>query len=119
MCVYIYTHIHITLYVIGHGRPDTGQASPGRGGRRYRRRRGEVPALGRGNDTVGNPHRAQISQFELFELNHLTGLNKLISIEQFEPIASQSAVSSPPLLGKRLPKAKSLSKRLPKALSGS
>ena len=31
---------------------------------------GNIPALcfGRENDTVGNPHRAQILQFELFEL---------------------------------------------------
>ena len=27
-----------------------------------------IETLGRGDDTVGNPHRAQISQFELFEL---------------------------------------------------
>ena len=26
------------------------------------------PVLGRGDDTVGNPHRAQIYQFEFFEL---------------------------------------------------
>ena len=31
-------------------------------------RRLPLPSLGRGDDTVGNPHRAQISQFELFEL---------------------------------------------------
>ena len=29
------------------------------------------PRLGRGDDAVGNPHRAQISQFELFELKFL------------------------------------------------
>ena len=27
-------------------------------------------SLGRGDDTVGNPHRAQISRFELFELSN-------------------------------------------------
>ena len=29
------------------------------------------PLVGRGDDTVGNPQRAQISQFELFELKFL------------------------------------------------
>ena len=40
--------------------------------------------------------RAQISQFELFELIILLRLDKQFSIEQFEPTASQSAASSPP-----------------------
>ena len=31
--------------------------------------------FGRGDDTVGNPHRAQISQFELFELTLLLKLD--------------------------------------------
>ena len=48
----------------------------------------------RWDDTVGNPRRAQISQFELFELSLLT-LDTHFSIEQFEPMISQSTVSSP------------------------
>ena len=48
--------------------------------------------LGRGDDTLGNPHRAQISQFELFELVLLLKLDKQFSIEQFELTVSQSAV---------------------------
>ena len=32
------------------------------------RRSDTVAVIGRGNDTVGNPHRAQISQFHIFEL---------------------------------------------------
>ena len=52
--------------------------------------------FGRGDDTVGNPHRAQISQFELFELLLSLKLDKQFSIEQFEPTASRSTVSSPP-----------------------
>ena len=32
---------------------------------------GAVPCPGRGDDAVGNPDRAQISQFELFELSSL------------------------------------------------
>ena len=56
-----------------------------------------VASLGRPDDTVGNPHRAQISQFELFELILLLQLDKRFSIERFEPTVSQSAVPSPPL----------------------
>ena len=55
------------------------------------------PQLGRGDDTLGNPHRAQISQLEHFELILLLKVNKQFSIERFEPTASQSKVSSPPL----------------------
>ena len=52
--------------------------------------------LGRGDDTVGNPHRAQISQLELFELSfRLLELDKHKSIERFEATVSQSTVPSP------------------------
>ena len=46
-----------------------------------RRRRAVGGGLGRGNDTVGNPHRAQISQFGLFEFILLlnSGTNYLSS----------------------------------------
>ena len=40
--------------------------------------------FGRGDDTVGNPHRAQISQFELFELMIWLNLDKQFPVEQFE-----------------------------------
>ena len=50
-----------------------------------------------GDDKVGNPHRAQIAQFELFELILVLKLDKPLSIEQFEPTVSQSTVPSPPL----------------------
>ena len=55
--------------------------------------RGEV--FGRGDDTVGSPHRAQIYTFELFEFILLSNVDKQFSIEQVEP----TAVSSPPLSG--------------------
>ena len=42
----------------------------------------------KGDDTVGNPHRAQVPQFELFEL---------ILLLKFEATSSQSTVPSPPL----------------------
>ena len=51
--------------------------------------------IGRGDDTVGTPHRAQSSQFELFELILLLKVDKQITVEQFEATVSQSAVPSP------------------------
>ena len=53
--------------------------------------------LGRGDDTIANPHRAQIYRFELFELVRLLKLSKQVFVEQFEATVSQSTVSSPPL----------------------
>ena len=50
----------------------------------------------RGDATVGNPHRAQIYQFESFELTLLLQLQKQLSIERFEPTVSQSTVPCPP-----------------------
>ena len=54
--------------------------------------------IGRGDDTVGSPHRAQISQFELFELTLLLKLYNQLPVEQFEATASQSTVPSPLLI---------------------
>ena len=45
--------------------------------------------------TVGQLSRAQIVQFELFELILLLRLDKQFSIEQFEPTVSQSTVPPP------------------------
>ena len=56
-----------------------------------------VSHFGRGDDTVGNPHRAQISQFELSELSLWSKLGRQFPIEQFEATVSQSTVPSPPL----------------------
>ena len=53
--------------------------------------------FGRGDDAVGNPQRAQIVQFELFELTLSLKLDRQLSIEQFEATVCQSAVPSPPL----------------------
>ena len=53
--------------------------------------------FGRGDDTVGNPHRAEIYRFELFELFLLLKLDNESYIERFEPTVSQSTVPSPPL----------------------
>ena len=51
---------------------------------------------GGGDDTVGNPHRAQISRFELFELILLLKADQRFSIERFEATVCQSAVPFPP-----------------------
>ena len=56
----------------------------------------EFEEFGRGDDTVGNPHRAQIYQFELFELILLLKLDEQFPVEQFEAAVSLSAVPSPP-----------------------
>ena len=53
--------------------------------------------LDRKGGTVGNPHRAQNSQFELFELIPSLELDKRFPVEQFEATVSQSTVPSPPL----------------------
>ena len=50
----------------------------------------------KGYNTVGSPPRAQISQFELFELILFLKLDKQFPVEQFEATASQSTVPSPP-----------------------
>ena len=52
--------------------------------------------FGRGDDTVGNPRRARIYQFELFELVLLLKLDKRLPVEQFEATVSQSTAPSPP-----------------------
>ena len=53
--------------------------------------------FGRGDDTLGHPHRAQISQLELLDLILLLTLDKLLPVEQFETAVSQSTVPSPTL----------------------
>ena len=53
-------------------------------------------SLGRGDDTLGNPHRAQISKFVFFELVLLLKLDKQLPVEQFEAAVSQSTGPSVP-----------------------
>ena len=55
-------------------------------------------SFGRGDDTVGNHHRAQVSQFEFFELILLLKYDKQFPVGQFEATVSQSTVPSPPLM---------------------
>ena len=71
--------------------------------------------LGRGDDTVGSPHRAQISQFDIFEFILLLKLDEHFPVGQFEAAVSQSAVSSPPLTGaQRRPEAARLHRARPR-----
>ena len=58
-----------------------------------------VCMFGRGDDTIGNPHRTLIYQFEFFELILLLKLDKQFPVEQFEATASQSTAPSPLLSG--------------------
>ena len=46
--------------------------------------------IARGDDTVGNPHRAQIMQLESFELIPSLNLDQQVSIEQFEATVSHT-----------------------------
>ena len=55
----------------------------------------EKMIFGSGDNTVGNPNRAQISRFELFELILLSKLDKKFPVERFEATVSQSTVLSP------------------------
>ena len=56
--------------------------------------------IGRGDDAVGSPHRAQMSQFELFELVLLLKVDRQLPVERFEAAVSQQY--PPPLLGDAL-----------------
>ena len=50
--------------------------------------------FGTGDAAVGNPHRAQLVQFELFELIVLLKSDSKFPVQQFEATASQSTVPS-------------------------
>ena len=54
--------------------------------------------IGSGDDTVGNPHRTQISQFLFSSFGSfilLLKFDKQLPVEQFKAAASQSAVPFP------------------------
>ena len=68
-------------------------------------------SLGRGDDTVGNPHRARISQFELFELILLLKLDERFPVEQFEAADLSQQYPSPPLPGTSLASRRGQDKR--------
>ena len=65
---------------------------------------GDAEGPGRGDDTVGDPHRAQSYRFYLFDIVLLVELDKQFSIEQFEATVFQSTIPCPPLRpARRLP----------------
>ena len=107
MYIYIYLYIYIYIYIERERERET---------YRYARERPvrHDSLIGRGDDTVGNPPRAQICQFEFFELILLLELNIRFPVERFEATASQSAVPSPPLTPRRF----GGSRRLPRGLRG-
>ena len=89
--IYIYIYIHTHTHTAGIRRRCGRQVCPRAG-------RAPVRCFGRGDDTVGNPHRANIFyRFELFELIVLLKLDKHFPVEHFEATISQSTVPSPPL----------------------
>ena len=57
--------------------------------------------FGRGDlrDTLGNPHRAQVSQFEFFELVLLLKLDKRLPVERFEAAVLSVNSTLPPSEG--------------------
>ena len=84
--MYIYICLHISL----RAKPSpasanrAGRPSPERKRRPSRSLARARTNVGRGGDTIGSPHRAQISQFELFELILLLKFDKWFPVEQFE-----------------------------------
>ena len=70
-------------------------------------------SIGRGHDTVGNRHRARISQFELFELILLLKLNKQLPVAQFE--ASRTIRGSGVSVSSNLPPSYMYSGRRPRS----
>ena len=77
ICIYIY--IYIYTHIGGQGRTAQKVAA----------------SFGRGDDTVGDPHRGQIYQFELFQLILSLKLYKRLPVQRFEATVSQSTVPSP------------------------
>ena len=99
MYVYIYIYIYIYIHALVIGSPTSSQhvcMCVARLLERVGESKSCISTLGRGVDTVGNPHRAQISLFDLFELVLLLKVDKQSSTEQLEPTVSQSSTVSPP-----------------------
>ena len=90
MCVYIYIYIYIFIdnnkLVRGRIRALISEGGGLRGS--------TYPSIGSGEDTAGNPHRAQTSQFEPFELIPLLKLDEQFPAERFEATVSQSTVNN-------------------------
>ena len=120
--IYIYICIYIYIYIYAYTwarrpflpPPALARALPG-APREYINSNSSSSSssssIGRGDDSVGNPYRAQISQFELLEhypFVYWDWTNGSLSsnsrqVDRFEAAVSQSAVPSPPSYG-RFPK---------------
>ena len=83
VCYIIVYHI-ICCYIIGRSASLTAPNGP-------------AQEFGRGDDTVGNPHRAQISQFELFELVLLLELDKTVPRRAIRGSSISVSSTLPPL----------------------
>ena len=97
ICIYIYIYIyhvciHIYIYTSFQGGYPEGRADLELDGAGI----GDA-GLRKGAGTVENPPRAQIVQFELFELIPLLKSDEQFSTDRFEPTVSRSTVPSPPL----------------------
>ena len=77
--IYIYIYIYIYMYSMTYK-----SCAPGRLRivRLPRSLRAKPAHFGRGDDTVGSPHRAQTSRFELFERILLWKLDRQFPVEQ-------------------------------------
>ena len=62
------------------------------------KREAQWASFGSGDDTVGNPHRAQIAQLECFDIILLLKSDELLPVKQFEATVSVSSISKPDAL---------------------
>ena len=97
MCIYIYIYMYICICIYAYYASDNFRIdSLSWGGACRGLEVAEMQSIRRGDDVVGNPHRAQISQSELFELTLVSKVSKQFPVERFEATVSQSTVPSPP-----------------------
>ena len=86
MCVYTYIYIYINAQAVRIGSlPQLALVLQDRKQSMADADLLKLPVfVGKRDFAVGNPHRASISQFELFELILLLKSDKRLSVEQFE-----------------------------------
>ena len=85
MCIYIYIYIDMYIDIVDAAVEEDSLA---------RLRKTWCSEGG----TIGNPHRAQVYQFDFFEfiLSLKSDIKKQFPVEQFEATVSQSTAPSPP-----------------------
>ena len=116
LSIYIYIHIYIYIYIyhaLHHPGARTREALLRLV---VREEADEAARLGRGDDTVGSPHQAQMSQFELFELKFLnSSLSSCLYYRQTAPrraIRGKSSDSRQQHLSQQYPPPKIMSSKL-------